>query len=1078
MGLVANSQVLRPSTAPITNSTGRIEYGYLQADSGYIWSTARDTFPARYKTTIWHTDGNFYKTPGGVGSYWTLWIPKVAATVSEVNTNASTGITGGPITTTGTISADTSILTTRARTKQQTDSVIGLISGGGFGTVLNVSVVNANGITATVVNPTSTPAITLKLFGITPTSVNTSGVITATRFSGDGSTLSGVLKNGDSTSMLNGYVRTVGVVSANGITGISSGGQNPLLTIGTPGLFKYDDTTALLSTQTLDRVLATGNASTRQATVGILTASNYVQADSIQSGTNLGINGTLTLDNQKPLMLRKVGGGVAINAISMSASDSLLLNISANPLLITGNVIKFNTNGSRQELPTNKSGIIALTSDVPSGALTSAQAGTGISIATSGGVFTVTNTSPSSGGTVTLFSSTASSGIIDVVINSTTTPTQILSLGNITPTSVNSSGAITATTLAAINSITGGSLNITGSGTFSGAVTAGNTFRSTGFIATPTSWVNDAGMAINSTATTANYFIGHLANISGFVINNKLTGVNNLFIDSTTGNITVSGSLTVTNNSTIGGDLTVTNITASGAITGANGISGLLTTVAQTNITMVGTLSALTVAGNVNSTTLNVSSVAKVGSLTTLGGISTASTSYARKMVSNFGSSTDTASIVSTSDGQSIVVGDDGRAAGFEATTYGNFPFISFRRFGNTFASKTATGQNQTIGIINNYAYNGSSALINNASLSFQSGTTTGTWTTGSTPTEIALSVTDSGATTRLAKLRIKPNGDVLINTIAQDFRNKMRVGGGIRGDSLWIDNGATLGGGLTITGNLKLNAQAGTAGVDSILVSHNGVVMAISAAYYGAGGGGITGSGTANLLTKWTATSVIGTSILADNGTTLQSGAAPSLGSRMELGAPTGSAVATLILTQTSASNQYAFRSLDNNTGQFTSNLTASGTFTSTGNISITGIVSGGGVSTTGGATIGSLVGTGSRAVLADATGVLSAPVSDSSVKEKIRPIKYGIETIMKLTPVWGEYKKGWKNYGEGRQNFLIAQNVQKYIPEAVFLTPSTGKLGINKDQLDAVYVQALQDLQHEIEELRLEIKKLKKRK
>lgn len=150
---------------------------------------------------------------------------------------------------------------------------------------------------------------------------------------------------------------------------------------------------------------------------------------------------------------------------------------------------------------------------------------------------------------------------------------------------------------------------------------------------------------------------------------------------------------------------------------------------------------------------------------------------------------------------------------------------------------------------------------------------------------------------------------------------------------------------------------------------------------------------------------------------------------------------------------------------------------------LTTTSVVATGGVTTTnftntGTINSGSLAGTGSRAVLADANGLLSAPISDSSVKENIRPLEYGIKTIMKLIPVWGEYKKRWKNYGEGRQNFLIAQNVQKYIPEAVFITPQTGKLGINKDQLDAVYVQALQDLQHEINDLKAEIKKLKKRK
>lgn len=198
------SQVLRPSSLPNPSSSGYAKYGYVQSDSGYLWGV-RDTFPASKYTTILHNNGNFYKTPGGVGSYWTLWISKVAATVSQVNTNASTGITGGPITTTGTIAADTLVLTTRARTKQQTDSIIGLISGGGFGTVLSVSTTDMFGITSTVTNPSSTPNIALKV----DTTHNNKGVMTWSDGTSRLDSLGFVKLNiADTTAMLTHYVNT------------------------------------------------------------------------------------------------------------------------------------------------------------------------------------------------------------------------------------------------------------------------------------------------------------------------------------------------------------------------------------------------------------------------------------------------------------------------------------------------------------------------------------------------------------------------------------------------------------------------------------------------------------------------------------------------------------------------------------------------------------------------------------------------------------------------------------------------------------------------------------------------------
>jgi hypothetical protein len=116
---------------------------------------------------------------------------------------------------------------------------------------------------------------------------------------------------------------------------------------------------------------------------------------------------------------------------------------------------------------------------------------------------------------------------------------------------------------------------------------------------------------------------------------------------------------------------------------------------------------------------------------------------------------------------------------------------------------------------------------------------------------------------------------------------------------------------------------------------------------------------------------------------------------------------------------------------------------------------------------TVTNLAGTGSRAVLADASGNLSAPVSDKSVKENIQTLDYGIADIMKLKPVSFEYIKSYKNYGKGKQIGNIAQDVAKVIPEAVFTTPSTGKMGINYDQLNGVYIKALQELQLQNEAL-----------
>jgi len=114
---------------------------------------------------------------------------------------------------------------------------------------------------------------------------------------------------------------------------------------------------------------------------------------------------------------------------------------------------------------------------------------------------------------------------------------------------------------------------------------------------------------------------------------------------------------------------------------------------------------------------------------------------------------------------------------------------------------------------------------------------------------------------------------------------------------------------------------------------------------------------------------------------------------------------------------------------------------------------------------TLKGLSGTGSRAVIADLNGTLSAPVSDISVKENIEPLKYGLDTIMQLNAVQFEFIEGYKNYGEGLQIGAIAQEVEQIIPEAVFKTPLTELKGIDYNQFHGIYIKAIQELNQRIE-------------
>lgn len=133
-------------------------------------------------------------------------------------------------------------------------------------------------------------------------------------------------------------------------------------------------------------------------------------------------------------------------------------------------------------------------------------------------------------------------------------------------------------------------------------------------------------------------------------------------------------------------------------------------------------------------------------------------------------------------------------------------------------------------------------------------------------------------------------------------------------------------------------------------------------------------------------------------------------------------------------------------------------------------------GVSNAGVITIGDLAGTGSRTVLADASGVLSAPVSDRSAKENIQPLENAISTLMRFRPVTYEYRQGWKRYGVGTQIGFIAQEIQEILPNSTFTTPSTGKMGYNEIDLLPITIKALQEAILRIEALEKEVKRLQK--
>ena len=305
----------------------------------------------------------------------------------------------------------------------------------GSGTVTSVSVTTANGVSGTVADPTTTPAISLTLGAITPTSVAASGAISA------GATVTG-----------------------SNLSGVNTGDQVIILS-GDRMLTEGSD---FLITESGDYILETGDVSGQgTGRIPAVITPQAVTYDKMQyvSATDR-------------LLGRQSAGPGLIEEITCTAAGRALLDDASAADQRT-------TLGAVPVGPITTSGLTVITANRLLGRVNSAGAveeislGTGISF--TGTVLSATGT----GGTVTNVSVTAADGITASVGTSTTTPAISLGLGAITPTSVAATGTVTGTNLSGTHTGTSSGTNtgdqtitltgpVTGNGTGSFATTITN----------------------------------------------------------------------------------------------------------------------------------------------------------------------------------------------------------------------------------------------------------------------------------------------------------------------------------------------------------------------------------------------------------------------------------------------------------------------------------------------------------------------------------------------------------------------------------------------------------------------------
>jgi len=110
--------------------------------------------------------------------------------------------------------------------------------------------------------------------------------------------------------------------------------------------------------------------------------------------------------------------------------------------------------------------------------------------------------------------------------------------------------------------------------------------------------------------------------------------------------------------------------------------------------------------------------------------------------------------------------------------------------------------------------------------------------------------------------------------------------------------------------------------------------------------------------------------------------------------------------------------------------------------------------------------------------TIVTMATPSDIRYKKDIHPLKSSLEKVLELRGVtyeWDKDKVHGAGFKEGRQIGLIAQEVEKVLPELVH-TDSNGYKTLSYDKLGPVLIEAMKEQQKEIEEKEAQIERLEK--
>lgn len=354
--------------------------------------------------------------------------------------------------------------------------VLSWASPGGGGTVTTISVVTANGISGSVANPTTTPAITLALAGITP-SLNTASPNNTVN-------ASMLLASGGTTNQdLVLSPKADGAIQAQLADNTASGGNKR--GIGAIDLQRSRTAATQVASGTYSAAVG-GYSNTVSGIAAVViggdanTASNQFAA--VIGGSANVASGVVTVAMGHSLTL---SGSRSFGFNGNSAGYTNPMTVSADNTAVFGNVNMWlaNNDNTARELrfyePYNTTGAFPNTANYTAFKAQAQSADVTYTLpaadGSNGNVLTTNGSgalswTTAAAGTVTTVSVVMANGVSGSVANATTTPAITITLGAITPTTVN--GMTITTTTGTLTLASGSSLVTSGANSI--------TFTSTG----------------------------------------------------------------------------------------------------------------------------------------------------------------------------------------------------------------------------------------------------------------------------------------------------------------------------------------------------------------------------------------------------------------------------------------------------------------------------------------------------------------------------------------------------------------------------------------------------------------------